>query len=208
MAKRKATTGAAKHPSEYWDSCVFLEILNKQGERGDVAATIFQDALHKRRTVYTSLLTITEVVFTLAENNGRIALKQEEAAAIDKLWHPQSPFRMVEFTKHIAVKAREIKRLCLEQKPAIPMFPSDAVHLACAQHRQVERFFTYDQFNRRPGDKDAALPDQRPNLSNLLGFEVCDPHARGLLAFKAKTNANAAEPHAVTNPPQASPDSH
>lgn len=185
MAKKYgARTRAPKQREEYWDTCVFLDLLKARDDaRGEIARALWDDARNKGRIIYTSDLTIAEVAFVLDQN--ATSLDAQEEADIEALWSDdKTPVRFVSITQNIARKARAIKRACMNHKPKpIPLEPFDALHLACAQHAQVQTVFTTDKFNRKRRETSPSLPDQRPALGKLIGIHICDPKASGIITF-------------------------
>ncbi len=203
MARFRKSARKPAKKFEYWDTTVFLDLLKgKNDERGTTAQALWNDAIQGNRKIYTSEISIAEVVFVADVFVGPLTAQEEQA--IEALWNDEkSPVHFVSLNPQIARDARSIKQRCMLHKPkAIPMEIADAIHLACARFAKVSTFFTTDQFRKRPGETQPTLPDQRGNLSKIVGMKVCAPGDISLIKYpnQPKQPAKAAPP-ATQQPP-------
>ncbi len=120
-------------PSAYWDSCVFLSLLQKTPGRFDDLAYIIDLARKKQFDLVTSTFTITEVA--KLPDCGK--LNDEQAKQIAEIF--ENPYIIVrQLDRTVALLAQELVR-CHGIKPP------DAVHAATAIEMQVEVLHTYDK---------------------------------------------------------------
>jgi predicted nucleic acid-binding protein len=125
----------------YWDSCIFVSYIEKDGARFADLDAILDEARRGDVEIVTSVASIAEVAFTEAERLRR-ALDPAEEQRIDSLWTPPSPVRLVEFHKLIAEEARTLIRVGITH--GWQLKPYDALHLSTAKFMQVDRLETYD----------------------------------------------------------------
>ncbi len=156
----------------YWDACIFLELLAADSDLAKDVAAIWQQAVDGRVEIYTSELSIAEVVYSTQEQVGR-ALTNDEERKIDSLWHPMSPVKLLEISRPVLLKAREIKRM--SHGKGIKIKEPDGIHLASAVVHKLAEFHSTDHFSKSA--------DKRAELSALIGIKVCPPNAKGLLKF-------------------------
>lgn len=152
----------------YWDSCVFLALIN--GEEGRVGhiKEFMHEAAQLQVAIYTSVLTIAEVGFSAAEKDSR-DLDPKTLQAIDDLWLPGSPVTMVEIYAQIAVGARDLMRTAIETTVKRPK-PGDAIHMATVKRLGVDACHTYNMKDFVP-------------WASYMGTAVCEPIApQGTLA--------------------------
>ncbi|MCC7509943.1 MAG: type II toxin-antitoxin system VapC family toxin [Planctomycetes bacterium] len=160
---------------DYWDACIFIDyVQSKSSADSNQATALWDEAKEKKRVIHTSVITIAEVAWYMANTT---TLTEEESKKIDALWHPDGPVQLWEVTPELATQARQIRRDCRAKQPSIPIDNMDAIHLATARSIPVARFITKDHFKYAPErEKTTNLPDQRPTLSAMFGMELC--HAR------------------------------
>lgn len=126
----------------YWDACVFLSYVNGDESRADVIQQLLDEATEGSHELLTSTVSMVEVAFGKAEQDDA-APDPNLLAAIEALWVSESPVRLIEFHRLIALDARDLVRQArLERDERLT--PLDAVHLASAQRLNVEEFHTYD----------------------------------------------------------------
>jgi predicted nucleic acid-binding protein len=143
----------------YCDANVFLSYVNElPGRVGDIDA-MFAEAQRGEIQIITSTLTVAEVAFATVEQDAK-ATDPAIQARIDALWELGSPFQLVDFHLLIAEKARDLQRLGLPLGWK-GLRSIDAMHLATAQHEQVDELNTYD----------AKLP----RYASLIGCPIREP---------------------------------
>lgn len=126
----------------YWDACVFLSYVNGDEDRADIIQQLLDEATEGSFELLTSTMSQVEVAFGKAEQDDA-APHPDLLAAIEALWVPESPVRLIEFHRLIAVDARDfVREARLERDERLT--PLDAVHLASAQRLNVDEFHTYD----------------------------------------------------------------
>jgi predicted nucleic acid-binding protein len=169
-------------PRVYWDACVLLHYIEGTPDRVETIASLLDAAERGEAIVYTSQLSIAEVAFGKEKKEGK-ALDPDVEERINKLWHPQSPVKLVEVHQLVAYEARSLMRQFLPRGWSLK--PPDAIHFATAKELKVSEFFTYD--------------DKLFRYSDELGFKVCAPYAKQLqLLF---TSGNALQPPPVVPEP-------
>ena len=126
----------------YWDSCVFLSYVEGVADRLRDIDPFLERAAKGEIELLTSTLSIVEVCFAKAEQDGR-ALDADVENKIDGLWAPGSGVKLVEFHHAIAVDAKALMRKGLENGWSLK--PMDAIHLATARRMNVTDFHTYDE---------------------------------------------------------------
>ena len=87
----------------------------------------------------TSVLSIVEVAFAKAEQDAK-ALSVEQAAAIAKLWQPNSPISTSEFYQLMAEDAQALIREAMTRGWSLKA--ANAIHLATADRLKVVEFHT------------------------------------------------------------------
>lgn len=147
-------------PKYYWDSNVFLSVIERHPERVAVIEQLLNDAEAGRIEIFTSIVSITEVAFAKFEKDQR-QLEPEVADQIAQLWLPGSPVKLVEFHELIAIEARDLVRLAMPGDRSLK--PMDAIHLATAKRVEAEKLHTYD--------------DKLFRFSIELGFVIEPPYA-------------------------------
>ena len=128
--------------SFYWDSCVFLAGIEGEIERAPIVEQLLEEADVGGPTIWTSILSMTEVCFARSEQRRR-ALSVEVEASISDLWAVGSPVKTVEIHELLAVNAHKLIRKALERGHSLK--PPDALHLATAISLDVDEFHTYDR---------------------------------------------------------------
>ncbi len=133
----------------YWDASVFLSAINANPDRLPVIQAILDDCDEGKSNIYTSMLSITEVAFATTEKDSGVLDEQAEKA-IEKLWLPPSPIKLVEVHGPILQDAKALMRDGITRGFALK--PADAIHLATAKRLQVDRVHTYDPKWLKYGD--------------------------------------------------------
>lgn len=132
----------------YWDACIFIDFFDETPNRIDTIMDVMREVrAHTNATIYTSILTITEVNH-LAVEQHRKTLSPDAIRILDNLWGDRNLITLIEFNRTIANLARDLSR------QAIPfgwrLKPADAIQLASAYwikqrvKRQLDEIHTYD----------------------------------------------------------------
>ena len=127
----------------YWDSCVFLSLIEGHEERCLVLEAIIDECKKGTVEIYTSVLSIAEVAFGKAEKDGAI-LDATIETKIDKLWLPSSPFKLVDAYSALMFEAKALMRE-VHGCSNWSLKPADAIHIVTAQKLGVSTLHTYDE---------------------------------------------------------------
>ncbi len=125
----------------YWDSCVFLSLINGNDDRVPIIEAILEDCELGNVGIYTSMLSITEVAFAETEKTSNI-LNNEVEENIETLWLPPSPIMLVEIHEFVLRDAKKLMRQAIEK--GFSLKPADAIHLSTAQRLEIKEIHTYD----------------------------------------------------------------
>lgn len=150
---------ASNTPKVYLDACVLLAFVSGEEDRSDQITSLLEDADTGVLQILTSTLSITEVAYIKSSQRVR---EERDDSEIEELWSPQSPIKLLEFSREVAFQARRIVRkvLALDIKRVRSV---DAVHLATADFSECEHFFTYEREMTRTA------------WNSLVGAEVAEP---------------------------------
>jgi predicted nucleic acid-binding protein len=116
----------------YWDSSVIIAYLNEERGRADVCQSILDEAEHGKILIYTSALTITEVL----KYRGAKPISKDKKDKVSGFFQ-NDYIRIVQVTRWIAFDAQD-----LVWDKDIP--PKDALHVASALKSRVDLMETYD----------------------------------------------------------------
>ena len=130
-----------KIPRYYWDSNVFLSLINGPPDRLPIIEAILDDCAQGKAELYTSILSITEVAFAECEKSSRRLDKKIEEK-INKLWYPPSPVKLVEISNFVIWEAKDLLRNAMQA--SCKLKPPDAIHLATAKRVCPTEIHTYD----------------------------------------------------------------
>ncbi len=144
----------------YWDACVFLAWINGEPDRSAVVDELLRSARAGDLEIITSVISVTEVAFAAAEKQSG-ALSPATLAAIDSLWEPPSPIKLVEVHRLIATDARDLMRRAAPD--ALALKAPDAIHLSTARRTECDEFLTYDP--------------KLQKYAGMTGFPVTEPTA-------------------------------
>jgi len=149
----------------YWDSCLFLDLINVTTGRAEVLGALWDELVATDSTVIavTSILSVAEVAFATHEKNLQ-ALDPKALLKIEGFWSPSSPIEMVELYFGVAFEARQMIRQALSAGHSLK--PHDAIHFAAAKKRGCAHFLTYD--------------DKLYKFSGAFGFTVKEPKSEQL----------------------------
>lgn len=132
----------AGRPRLYWDANVFLAGIGREQPWLANIETLLESANQDQAVeIYTSVLTITEVVFGLLERQtGQLMPEEEER--LDRFWS-ESRIKVVEFDDFVGRLTRRLRREDWKHgwKADFP----DLIHLATAQHVKVDEVHTLDE---------------------------------------------------------------
>lgn len=149
----------------YWDSNVFLSLLNGPPARIKVITNCLDEFNENGCFIITSTESIVEVAHALDEKlNGRLDPRIEER--IDAMWENPS-IKMIDNGQHISSLARKLIRDAIPNRWSLT--PKDAIHLASAywynKHvNAVHEFHTYDT--------------KLPKFAPMIGIQVCEPYVQ------------------------------
>lgn len=131
----------ASGPRVYWDSCVFIDYIER--EPGIIATldAIVAAAERDELQIVTSTLSMAEVAFATSE---RMPGPVDPAmfAIADAMWSDRRLVTAVEVDAVVAMLAREIIRRGLNEGRSLK--PPDAIHLATARQYSCSDFHTTD----------------------------------------------------------------
>mgnify|MGYP000946640212 CR=1 FL=1 len=147
----------------YWDSCVFLSYVNGPEDRLQVIETLWDEITESNGTIYTSVITLTEVAYASIERDRRI-IDQGIEDKIDTMWEDASVM-VSELHPEIARIARGLMRSALPNSWILK--PNDAIHLATASWinnavQPISEIQTYDEDLKKYGP--------------MIGIPICEPH--------------------------------
>ena len=114
----------------FWDTNLFVYLLEGQGERAERVADLRQRMLEREDVLLTSALTLGEVlVKPLESGNGTLAQRYEELITTGAI--------VVPFDLSIASRFAEVRQDRSIRAP-------DAIQLACASVAKTDLFITND----------------------------------------------------------------
>lgn len=126
---------------QYWDSCCFISIVNKEVGRIDHLVQLWHEASLRGRTrILTSALTIGEC----AHANGSEVARDE----IDSFFYSKC-LTLVALDRSLGNEARRLQREA-KDKHGKKLPVRDSFHLAAALRGNADRMFTYDEDDLTP----------------------------------------------------------
>lgn len=149
-------------PVDYWDSCVFLSLIDPGSPRRDEIRQCMDEASKGARRILTSTLTVTEVAFLAEERHS--GLSNVAMATINALWVPPSPVTLINYHYGIATQARDLIREGMESSRTLK--PADAIHLASALSLDVTHLETYNMEHFRRWDGTGGIKVREPQALN------------------------------------------
>lgn len=152
----------ADRPTIYWDSNLFIYLINNDERWAASVRPLWEAALAGELRIATSNFTLAEVAFTEREAEARVL---SEEAVIDAYMSRGPHLQIGRFDDRIALAARAfIRRWLVERPPAsgrARLEPSDAVQLATA-HSIAVVFYTVDGALLRIARALGVRPAMRP----------------------------------------------
>lgn len=155
----------------YWDSCVFLSLIEGTPGRLPHIESVLDEAEKGRITICTSVFSIAEVAFAKSEKDGK-ALDPSIEKKINGLWSTDSPFELSEVYRTLTVHAQTLVRTAMVQ--GIRLTPPDAIHFATALRIGASEFQTYDEFKGKSKE-----------LEKLTGIKIIEPSVSGKIVWPA-----------------------
>ena len=124
----------------YWDSCVFIDALQKTKGRYEALEPILDAAERGEIVLVSSFLTLAEVV-KVQGADADVSIRGLSEAEVEQL--------IFGFFENPYIQLRPVDRLVTTQARVITrrfgVKPPDAIHIATAMlHPQVNTFHTYD----------------------------------------------------------------
>lgn len=144
----------------YWDANCFLSYVNEDYRWLSILETLLEDANNGQFQIVTSILSKTEVAFTVMERLKRV-LTTEEEEKIDRLWTANKGIMVVEYNELVALRARDIRRGDMMRGWTGYRTP-DIIHMATACYKEVDEMHTTETGLHR--------------YSNVLEFPVQSPY--------------------------------
>jgi len=161
----------------YWDTCVFLSVLQKNERRLPDLVKIISEAENNRLVIVTSALTIAETSFIDGRESTTDVVKQAETI---RQFFEMDYFDIRPVDRTIGASAADIVR---KHKGVTP---SDAIQIATAFAAKCQCLYTYDGDNitgrRRRGkllplDGKIVLPKKLPlSIKTPDKFFSSSPH--------------------------------
>jgi predicted nucleic acid-binding protein len=145
----------------YWDANVFLEYLHGNVGTTGHLTSLLESATKKECTIYTSVLSITEVAFA-AEDQAVRKLSDKTKETIESLWDETSPITLIEFHRLVAEDARTLIRAAMEKRIG-GVRTADYIHIATALRLDVDELHTYEN------------ESTRKKWTTVSGLLVCEP---------------------------------
>lgn len=122
--------------TRYWDSVVWLGILNEEPDKLDICTQLLEEARSGEASLVSSALTLTEVVHI---QGGYRYMNPDKEATIEKFFdHDYIKIRNVD--RRVGNKARQL----VWRYHDIGLKPKDAIHAATAMIANVDVLNTYD----------------------------------------------------------------
>lgn len=154
-------------PKYYWDANVFLHLIDESSDKIDVLTSILEQANKGEVFVCCSVLNIVEVAYG-QEERIKESLDDATLTKINKLWHPNSPIKLIEINQTTLLKSRELIRMCIKDG-ITGLRSADSIHLATASLMNVDEFHCYEKETRMKkfGDK-LGLSVKNPQLDQMF----------------------------------------
>lgn len=144
----------------YWDSCVWLRLINEE-PGADRCQAVLERAQRGELTIWTSSLTLAEVYKFKCDVPKSLAIEQDK---IFEAYIASDFVVEVQVDHAIATLSR---RLCRAHVPLKK--PNDGIHLATAVLSNVDEFHTFD------ADDLLVLAGKVHRLDGSI-LEMCEPY--------------------------------
>lgn len=133
----------SKSPLIYWDTCIFLTLLNEDRKNPEFhfIKMIHEDAQKGKIIIVTSCITLTEAYFL------RDGKENKKNIRTIRNFFSNTYIRLVEVTRPIAEQTQEFRQKYHKQVDF-----EDAIHLTTSIDRDISTFLTVDG-NRQPENK-------------------------------------------------------
>jgi predicted nucleic acid-binding protein len=146
----------------YWDSCVWIGLLNEEPDKVDSAKWVIECAERGEVEIWTSTITLAEVY----KIRGAGEADPEADKRLDEFLS-QPYITHVQVDQDVAMEARRLLRARL---PGLRK-PNDAIHLASAVWHDIETFHTFDREDLLPLNGLVSCQNGKP-------ITVCKPPER------------------------------
>ena len=148
----------------YWDACIYLAwIKNEEAiygkDRMEAIQKILKDNFERNAVIITSTLTIVEVL------SADLTSEQEEL--FHKSFRPSDHIRY-DLDPPIALKARDFRKRCLDDKSGKTLATPDAIHLATAVICGADEFLTFDKGGKDKKSLGLLGLNKDPRIDELL----------------------------------------
>ena len=157
----------------YWDACAWIALINEEPGRYDNCQWIIDEASRGNIQIFTSSLSLVEVLKTKCSGEYKEIEEQREKAFEDFL--EQDFVYEVFLDNEIGKLARSLIRKYDKLKK-----PNDGIHLATAVHYDVDELHTYDWDDLIPLDGSVFRKDR-----SLLKIREIPPIPSGGLSDEA-----------------------
>lgn len=146
----------------YWDSNVFLAVLDKKDLRQELAIAVLDEVSSSkgRKKIVTSAISRVEVAFVQTERDRR-TLNNDIERKIDDLWNDDSVIEVIEISDQIALDARKLIRRSIERGNRT-IKPADSIHLASAFYISAKWLHTFNVSDFAP-------------FQGERGLTICEP---------------------------------
>jgi len=152
----------------YWDTCVFIDFFTAAPDRIDTLNDIMREIqANSLATIYTSILTITEVSHLEAEKTQE-KLDDTILRRLDTLWDDRSLITIIELNRSVANIARDLRRQAVAKQWSLQ--PADAIQLATA--------YWLKQHVRRPVDEVHTYDKRIQKFDTMIDIPILEPYAR------------------------------
>lgn len=139
----------------YWDSCVWIGLINEEPDKVELCKEVLRQAKAGEVEIWTSSLTLAEV---FKRKCGVAAAGIDESSDRNFESYIQQEFLVeVQVDHDVGVTARRLLRAHPELKK-----PMDAIHLATAALNNVDEMHTFDGANLLSLDRKVSRADGSP----------------------------------------------
>lgn len=133
----------AEKKKVYWDTCVWLALINEEAGKAERCRHVLKLARDKEVEIWTSAFTLAEVFKKSCEGRG-VSLPETKDLDFEQ-YVQQDFFVLAQVDYDAGVRARRL----LRAHPILKK-PADGVHLATAVINNLDEFHTFDEDNLLP----------------------------------------------------------